>query len=346
MDERVAVVGLGAMGTPMARRLVDAGMQVSVFDIVAERVQGLVVAGARGARSPAEAVRGAQRILVMVATAPQLRGVLAAVADALPCGATVIVTGTVGVEGVRAAAADLAPRGVSLLDAAVSGGVRRAETGDLLIMTGGDAGLLERCRPLLEILGHDIVHCGDRAGDGQAVKLVNQLLAGVHLAAAAEALAFADALGLDREMVWRAVQRGAGGSFMLQHRGPRMMAGRDAAGDRVLPHFVKDLELVADAAADRGFRPVLAAGALGLFRHGAALDGGRDDDAALLEASEAGPAPELLEAVAQLAGLTLDDERVAALADGFASLAAEQAQLRAASPQAPHMVFDPRWDGE
>jgi hypothetical protein len=125
-----------------------------------------------------------------------------------------------------------------------------------------------------------------------------------------------------------------------------MLAGRDAAGDRVLGHFVKDLELVAEAAAAGGLSPVLATGALGLFRRGAALDGGRDDDAALLEASEAGPQADLLQAVARFAGLPLTDERVAALADGFAALAADQAELRAVPPAEPHAVFDPRWDGD
>jgi 3-hydroxyisobutyrate dehydrogenase-like beta-hydroxyacid dehydrogenase len=347
MPERVAVIGLGAMGTPMALRLVEAGFPVAVFDVVPERVQGLVAAGARGGLSPADAVHGCDRVVVMVATPAQLRAALAGadgIAATVPTGAIVIVTGTVGVEAVTEAEAELAPRGVSVLDAAVSGGVRRAGTGELLIMAGGDAGRLERCRTVLAVLGTELVHCGPRVGDGQAVKLVNQLLGGVHLAAAAEALAFATALGLDRELVWQALHRGAAASFMLEHRAPLMLDGRDAAGDRVLPNFLKDLELVAQAAGARKFHPLLATGALELFRRGVALHGGREDDAALVDAYDDAGASSLLQALAQVADLPLGDARATALADGFAVLMAEGDELRAAPPREPHTVFDPRWE--
>ena len=99
----------------------------------------------------------------------------------------------------------------------------RAEKGELLIMAGGPENLFEKLRPVLGAMGSSVVHCGPRVGDGQAVKLVNQLLCGVHIAAAAEALAYAEALGLDPRFVFEAIRHGAANSFMLQDRGERML---------------------------------------------------------------------------------------------------------------------------
>ena len=101
----------------------------------------------------------------------------------------------------------------------LSGGVARAEQGNLLIMAGGQRDLFEELRPVLEAMGSSVVHCGESVGDGQAVKMVNQLLVGVHLAVAGEALSYAAALGLDPRSVFETVQKGAANSFMLENRG-------------------------------------------------------------------------------------------------------------------------------
>ena len=219
---RLGFIGLGAMGAPMARNLVGAGFELAVFD-VDERADPRGRGGARraGGGLGADVADGADALVVMVADGAQAEAVLLGddgAAAALPEDAAVILMSTIGPEAVAALAA-----GLPLLDAPVSGGVARAETGELLIMAGGPAELFERLRPVLDALGSTVVHCGERPGDGQAVKLVNQLLCGVHIAAAAEALAYAEALGLDPAKVHDTIRHGAAASFMLDDRGSRML---------------------------------------------------------------------------------------------------------------------------
>ena len=224
--ERLAFVGLGAMGSPMAKRLVGAGFELKVFDVLDERTHPLVELGAASTASLREAAEGTEALVLMVANAEQAEGVLfgeGGAAEALPEGAAVVVMSTIGPEAVRELADALAERGLRTMDAPVSGGVARAEKGDLLIMAGGPEDLFEELRPVLGAMGSSIVHCGVRAGDGQAVKLVNQLLCGVHIAAAAEALAYAEALGLDSRFVFETIRHGAANSFMLEDRGERML---------------------------------------------------------------------------------------------------------------------------
>jgi 3-hydroxyisobutyrate dehydrogenase len=224
--ERLAFVGLGAMGSPMAKRLAGAGFELKVFDVLDERIHPLIELGAVSAASLGEAAEGTEALVLMVANAEQAEGVLfgeGGAAEALPEGAAVVVMSTIGPEAVRELADALAERNLQTLDAPVSGGVARAERGDLLIMAGGPENLFEELRLVLGAMGSSVVHCGPRMGDGQAVKLVNQLLCGVHIAAAAEALAYAEALGLDARFVFETIRHGAANSFMLEDRGERML---------------------------------------------------------------------------------------------------------------------------
>ena len=165
---------------------------------------------------------------------------------------------TIGPEAVRGIEGRLAGRGVRLLDAPVSGGVARAERGDLLIMAGGPADLFEEVKPLLAAMGSTVAHCGGSVGDGQSVKLVNQLLCGVHIAAAGEALAYAEALGLDPRSVFETIRHGAANSFMLEDRGERMLGREFVPAKSALDIFVKDMGLVREAAGEQGFRTPLA----------------------------------------------------------------------------------------
>src|SRR3712207_1446221 len=169
---------------------------------------------------------------------------------------------TIGPQDVRELANALAERGLRTLDAPVSGGVARAEKGDLLIMAGGPGDLFEELRPVLGAMGSSVAHCGPRVGDGQSVKLVNQLLCGVHIAAAAEALAYAEALGLDPRFVFETIRHGAANSFMLVDRGERMLREEFVPPKSALDIFVKDMGLVRRAAEEQGFETPLAAAAL------------------------------------------------------------------------------------
>ena len=188
---------------------------------------------------------------------------------------------TVGPKAIRSAAALAAP--AELLDVPVTGGPDRARDGTLVVMAGGDAAALDRAEPLLRVLAKEVVRCGGAVGDGQAVKLVNQLLAGVHIVAAAEALSYARALGLDEELVLGVVTSGAAASFMLEDRGPRMIAGDFVPPRTGIDIFVKDLELVLEAARDAGFEPHFARTAAGAFAAAAACATERVDDAAVID---------------------------------------------------------------
>ena len=269
----------------MAGRLAEAGFELKVFDVVAERASPLVEMGAASAASPKEAAEGSEALVLMVANAAQANDVLfgeGGVAGALPEGAAVVVMSTIGPEAVRELDQKLAGRGLRTLDAPVSGGVARAERGDLLIMAGGPQDLFEELRPVLEAMGSSVVHCGPRVGDGQAVKLVNQLLCGVHIAAAAEALAYAESLGLDPRFVFETIRHGAANSFMLEDRGERMLEEEYVPPKSALDIFVKDMGLVGKAAEERGFEAPLAAAALEMYLAGHDAGLGAEDDSGVI----------------------------------------------------------------
>ena len=283
--QRLGFVGLGAMGLPMAMRLADVGFELKAFDVLAERARPLVELGAASAASPKEAAEGAEALVVMVANAEQAKGVLfgeGAAAGSLTEGAAVVVMSTIGPEAVSELADGLAERGLRTLDAPVSGGVARAEKGDLLIMAGGPEELFEELRPVLGEMGSSVVHCGPRVGDGQAVKLVNQLLCGVHIAAAAEGLAYAEALGLDPRFVFETIRHGAANSFMLEDRGERMLEEEFVPPKSALDIFVKDMCLVCKAAEEQGFVTPLASSALGMYLAGRDAGLGAEDDSGVI----------------------------------------------------------------
>ena len=171
-----------------------------------------------------------------------------------------------------------------VVDAPVSGGVARAGDGDLLIMVGGAEAAVERARPLLDALARSAPHVGPEPGDGQKVKLVNQLLCGVHIAAAAEGLAFAEALGLDARACWEVLRDGAAASFMLDDRGARMVDGAFDEVKSALDIFVKDMGLVTEAARERDYAAPMAAAAQQLYAAGHEAGLGRLDDSALIKA--------------------------------------------------------------
>ncbi len=287
--ERVGFIGLGAMGAPMAARLVAVVGTLTVFDPVAERRQSLADRGAVSAQSPLQAAREADALFVMVVNEVQceeaLFGSEGAVA-ALPKNAVIVIMSTVGPQVVRGLAERLHRREVQLVDAPVSGGVARAGAGDLLIMASGPASALDVVRPALTRMGSTVIDCGVAAGDGQAVKLVNQLLCGVHIAAAGEALGYARALGLSPAAVYETIRHGAAGSFMLEDRGARMLSREFTPAKSALEIFVKDLGLVTETAAGRRFPTPLAATANQLFLIGAAAGYSGEDDSGIVRVFE------------------------------------------------------------
>jgi 3-hydroxyisobutyrate dehydrogenase len=221
----IAVLGLGAMGLPMAARLAET-FTVKAFDVVAERTDLAVADGALAAATPAAASDGADVVLIGVRNQAQFESAMwgeGGATETLRSGAIVFLTSTIGTEAVVEAAARLAETGIDLLDAPVSGGAVRARNGDLLIMVGAEARVVDSAKPVLDVLASTVYVVGAKPGDGQTMKTVNQLLCGIHTAAAGEALALADKLGLDLDAVLDVLGSGAAASFMLADRGPRMV---------------------------------------------------------------------------------------------------------------------------
>ena len=281
----IGVVGLGAMGAGMAASLVRPGFALTLYDVRPGRADELGLAGARSAGSPREAAQGVDALVVMVVDEAQARDVLLSPEGAGPAmapGSVAVLMSTIGPRPAREIAAELGARGVELVDAPVSGGAARAEAGDLLIMVGAPPPLFERVRPVLDAMASTVAHCGPAAGDGQGVKLVNQLLAGVHIAAAAEALAYAEALGLDPGRVREIVRHGAAGSFMLEDRGQRMVDEAWMPPRSALNIFVKDMGLVVEAGLASGAHMPLAGVARDLYRRGADMGLGDQDDAGVI----------------------------------------------------------------
>ena len=292
--QRLAFIGLGAMGAPMAESLLSVGFDLRVFDVREENTRPLTEKGATGSGSPRGAAENADAVFLMVVDAKQAEAALFGengAAEALDPGAAVVLMSTVGPEPVRQLDARLSGWQLRLLDAPVSGGVARAGRGDLLIMAGGPEDLFGELRPALDAMGSTVVHCGPSAGDGQSVKLVNQLLCGVHIAAAGEALAYAEALGLDPESVYETIRHGAAGSFMLEDRGRRMLDREFLPPKSALDIFVKDMGLVREAASETGFATPLSDAAHKLYETGASLGFGREDDSGVLRVFEEGMGP-------------------------------------------------------
>ncbi|MGP3974127.1 NAD(P)-dependent oxidoreductase [Streptomyces sp. 8N114] len=285
---RTAVIGLGAMGLPMARRLAGE-LPVSVYDIAADRRYALAAEGAHDAASPAEAARDADVTVLAVRDQLQVEGALfgeSGAAETLRAGAVVILTSTVGPEAARTTALRLAERGVLTVDAPVSGGPVRAGNGELLIVVGAEEVALKTARPVLDLLASTLTVVGPRPGDGQAMKAVNQLLAGVHIAAAAEAIALARGLGLDPGTVVDSLKHGAAGSFMFADRGPRMVQTYDDGPDPEvksrLDIFVKDMGIVTGIAKDAHVPVPLAAAAEQLYLLGEHAGLGTHDDSSVV----------------------------------------------------------------
>jgi 3-hydroxyisobutyrate dehydrogenase len=276
------------MGGAMAAHLVRRDFAVYGYDVSPAAIQRLQGAGGRGAEDPAAAASNAPLLLIMVATAEQVETVLFGshgAATVLAPGATVMLCSTVPPAYVQGLAQRLADRGIALLDAPVSGGVARAADGGLTIMASGSAAAFTACEPVLAALSSKVYRLGEAPGVGSSVKMINQLLAGVHIAAAAEAMALAARVGLDAQVVFEVISNSAGASWMFTNRVPHMLTG-DYTPHSALDIFVKDLGIVLDTGAALRFPLPVAAAAHQMFLMGAAAGLGRQDDAAVVKVYE------------------------------------------------------------
>lgn len=284
MSGTIAFVGLGVMGLPMAEKLVAKQMRVVGFDMRKDAMAKLEAAGGHSAASAAEAARGADTLVVMVVNADQAEQVLFAsgALDALAPRGTVIVMATCAPGRVVEMAARVEKTGRAFIDAPVSGGVVGIKNGTLTIMASAPKAVMDASRDILLTFGSNLFHMGEKPGQGAAMKIVNQLLAGVHIAAAAEALALAERSGIDAALALQILSGSAASSWMLQNRGPRMLEA-DPAVMSAVDIFVKDMGLVMDAGRAAKIGLPIAATVQQLFTQASGMGLGSKDDSKVVE---------------------------------------------------------------
>jgi putative dehydrogenase len=291
----VAVIGLGSMGLGMARSALKAGLEVRGFDINADALKTLAAEGGIAAATPAEAVEGADLAVVVVVNAAQTQTVLfgeGGIISAMKPGAVVVSCATISPSEAKLFATQTEAAGLHYLDGPISGGSKKANSGELTFMASGSAAAFEAARPALDAMAGTVYQLGDQAGVGSSFKIVNQLLAGVHIAAACEAITFAKSLDLDISRVFDVITKSAGNSWMFENRVPHVLEG-DYTPHSAVSIFTKDLGIVSDIGRSQKFPLPITAAALQLFIMAEAAGMGRDDDSSVARL------------LAQIAGLQL-----------------------------------------
>lgn len=280
---RVSVVGLGSMGYGMAQSLAKAGFAVTGFDMRPEVVAQFAAEHGAGAASLAEAAASADVIVVVVVNADQTQQALLGegglLASAKP-DAVIVSCATMAPERARAIGAAVTAGGRHYVDAPISGGAARAAEGALTMLVSGPPASIEKARAILDALSAKLYLLGDEVGIGASFKIVNQLLAGVHIAAASEAIVFAKRLGLDIDRVYEVITASAGNSWMFENRMPHVLEG-DYAPKSAVEIFTKDLGIIADISRSEKFATPIASSALQMFLMTAAAGMGKDDDASV-----------------------------------------------------------------
>jgi 3-hydroxyisobutyrate dehydrogenase len=291
---RVGIIGLGAMGQPIAANIIKAGHKVRGFDLQPQALTNLAASGGEIAASLQDVARDADLLWLMVVNGDQAERVLfggsgasASTSDsavaALPRGAIVIAACTQPPVQAQRLAARLAEAGLAMLDAPVSGGVVGARDGALTVMCSGPKAALERAMPVLQATAKRIFHVSETAGLGSTAKMINQLLCGVHIAAAAEAMNVAESAGLSLATMHQIISVSAGNSWMWGDRGPKMMQD-DPAVTSALDIFVKDLGIVLDQGRLARQATPLAAAAHQMFLAASGQGHGKCDDSQVIRA--------------------------------------------------------------
>jgi L-threonate 2-dehydrogenase len=286
MNERnVGLIGLGAMGRGMAGSLRRAGHRVHVYDLRAEAAQAFAAEGGVACASPAEVARHCDVLVGVVVNAAQTEALLFGpdgAAAALRPGSLFVMCSTVDPNWSVALEARLAALGLLYLDAPISGGAARAASGQMTMMTAGTPAAYAKAGDLLDAMAAKVYRLGDRAGNGSKVKIINQLLAGVHIAAAAEAMALGLREGVDAAALYEVITHSAGNSWMFENRMAHVLAG-DYTPLSAVDIFVKDLGLVLDTARATKFPLPLASTAHQMFMQASSAGHGREDDAAVIK---------------------------------------------------------------
>ncbi len=280
-----AVVGLGAMGMGIATSALKAGLTVTGCDVSEKALDAFAAAGGSVAKAPADAAKGADCLAIVVVNMEQTEAVLfgkGGAAEALPKGAVVMGCATVPPAYARSVGERLNAMGLLYLDSPISGGAVKAAAGAITVMGSGAAEAFSKARPFLDAVAEKVFELGGEAGPGSTMKMVNQLLAGVHIATAMEALALGIRSGLDAEKVYEVITASAGNSWMFENRVPHVLEN-DYSPKSAVEIFVKDLGIVLETGKREGFPLPVSAAAHQQFLAAKAMGLGREDDAAVIK---------------------------------------------------------------
>jgi putative dehydrogenase len=285
MAKNVGVIGLGAMGLGVARSLLRAGFRTHACDVRPEVLAAFAAEGGVACATPADLGAACDVVLTLVVNAQQTEAVLLGergAAAAMRAGAVVIASSTVAPEFAESLAARLAAQGIGMIDAPVSGGAAKAASGQMTVMASGAPENFAKAEDVFKAIAQKVYRLGDAPGAGSKVKMINQLLAGVHIAAAAEAMAMGIRAGADPAVLYEVISNSAGSSWMFQNRVPHILAG-DYTPLSAVNIFVKDLGIVLDTAKKSAFPLPLTATAHQMFLMAAAAGRGGEDDSAVVK---------------------------------------------------------------
>ena len=281
----VGVVGLGSMGMGAARSCIKAGLKTYGIDINTDALQTLKEAGAAGiTKDGKDFCALLDGVLLLVVNAKQVKTVLFdnKVAEHLQPGTGVMVSATISAADAKEIEARLEQFGLLMLDAPVSGGAAKANQGEMTIMASGSDQAFERLQPVLDATADKVYRIGTEIGMGSSVKIIHQLLAGIHIAAGAEAMAMAAKAGIPLDLMYEVVTNAAGNSWMFENRMKHVVEG-DYSPMSMVDIFVKDLGLVTDTAQSLNFPLFLGSTAYQMFTSASNAGHGKEDDSAVIK---------------------------------------------------------------
>lgn len=285
---RVGFIGLGAMGLPMARNVIDAGFPLAVWARRRPSATSILEAGADWAESPAALARAVDILVLIVTNSPDVEQLVRGpdgILQGAGTGLTIVDMSTIAPAVTRTLATTCNEKGVAFLDAPVSGGTQGAAAGTLTIMVGGDANAFVTAEPVLKSMGNKIFHVGP-SGSGEVIKLVNNILVGIIVAATAEALALGAKAGVDVETMARVVGESTGNSWQLANSFPLRAFNGSFQPGFMTDLLVKDLGLALDLGAETQVPVFLTALARQLYGESQSAGYGRDDCTSVLRVIE------------------------------------------------------------
>jgi len=240
--KKIGFIGIGIMGKPMAKNLIDAGYKLITYDVLEKALDEIVAYGAERGTSPKDVTENCEIILTMLPNSPQVKEVVLGengIIEGVREGQILIDMSSIAPLVSQEIAKELEKKGVEALDAPVSGGEEKAKSGTLAFMVGGKKEVFEKCKAILDVMGGSVTLVGD-IGAGQTTKLANQVIVAVNIAAVAEAMVLGKKAGVDPEKIFNAIRGGLAGSRCMEDKAPRMLKGNFTPGFKMKLHL-KDL---------------------------------------------------------------------------------------------------------